>query len=123
MQAVTDRYGAAKLTTIRRDFGLLRTAIRAHDSEATETAWLDCERWLGCIEARSVEEHRRIADWRAILAEVTDSLAAEIAASHPVQADGTRHPVTLRLYERDMIEVDAARAVLAEMDAVLGRGD
>ncbi len=118
-----DRYGAVKLSTIRRDFSILRTAIRAHDSEATEAAWLNCERWLGCVEALNVEEHRRVADWRAILAEVTDSLAAEIAASHPVQADGTRHPVTLRLYERDMIEVDAARAVLAEMDAVLGRGD
>lgn len=87
MQAVIDRYGAVKLSTIRRDFGLLRTAIRAHDSEATETAWLDCERWLGCVEARSVEEHRRIADWREKLAR------GEVCA------------------------------VLAEMDAVLGRGD
>ena len=87
MQAVTDRYGAAKLTTIRRDFGRLRTAIRAHDSEATETAWLDCERWLGCVEARNIEEHRRIAEWREKLAR------------------------------------GEACAVLAEMDAVLGRGD
>lgn len=84
---MTDRYGAAKLTTIRRDFGLLRTAIRAHDSEATETAWLDCERWLGFGEARNIEEHRRIADWREKLAR------GEVCA------------------------------VLAEMDAVLGRGD
>lgn len=82
-----DRYGAAKLTTIRRDFGLLRTAIRAHDSEATETAWLNCERWLGCVEALNVEEHRRVADWREALAR------GEVCA------------------------------VLAEMDAVLGRGD
>lgn len=93
------------------------------DSEAAEKTWLGCERWLGCVEARNVEEHKRIAAWRAVLAEVTDSLAAEIEAKHPVQADGTRHPVTRRLYERDMIEVDAARVVLAEMDAVLGRGE
>lgn len=83
---MTDRYGAAKLSTIRRDFDRHRTAIRAHDSEAAETAWLNCERWLGCVEALSVEEHRRIAGWREKLArgEVCD--------------------------------------VLAEMDAVLGRG-
>lgn len=86
-KTMTDRYGAAKLTTIRRDFGLLRTAIRAHDSEAAERTWLDCERWLGCVEARNIEEHRRIAEWREKLAR------------------------------------GEVRAVLAEMDAVLGRGE
>lgn len=84
---MTDRYGAAKLTTIRRDFDRHRTAIRAHDSEAAERTWLDCERWLGCVEARNIEEHRRIADWREALAR------GEVCA------------------------------VLAEMDAVLGRGE
>ncbi len=45
----SDRYGRAKMTTIRRDFDALRTAIAAHDTFATEAAWEKCERWLGAI--------------------------------------------------------------------------
>jgi hypothetical protein len=41
-----ERYGQVKLATIIRDFNRLRTAIQNHDPEATEEAWLNCERWL-----------------------------------------------------------------------------
>ena len=37
----------AKVQTMLRDFDKLRTAIRSHDSFATEAAWEKCERWLG----------------------------------------------------------------------------
>ena len=49
VQAATlpSRYGAARIQTVQRDFNALRAAIRAHDSEAAETAWDRCERWLG----------------------------------------------------------------------------
>lgn len=111
-----DRYGAVKLSTIRQDIERHRTAVRSHDSEATEATWLRCERWTGCIEALSVEDHRMIAAWHAVLKEVTDDLEAEIRDRH--QGD---HPVTLRKLAQDMITVDAARAALAEMERRLGR--
>lgn len=45
--AMVERWGGVvKITTIIRDFNTLRLAIRAHDLEAIEAAWLDCERWL-----------------------------------------------------------------------------
>ncbi len=43
------RFGNAKYATLRRDFNELRSAIRAHDSIATESAWEKCERWLDAI--------------------------------------------------------------------------
>lgn len=53
-----DRFGIVKLSTIRRDFDRLRSTIRAHDVEATEAAWLDCERWLPWVEAENVRERK-----------------------------------------------------------------
>ena len=118
-----DRYCAAKLSTIRRDFDRHRTAIRAHDSKAAEKTWLDCERWLGCVEALNVEEHRRVADWREVLAELAKTVETQVTAKHRPNGLWPMPPAVRERYERDMIEVDAARAVLAEMDAVLGRGE
>mgnify|MGYP003490563177 FL=1 len=41
--------GGTKIATVLRDFNRLRRAIQSHDPEATEAAWLDCERWLQAI--------------------------------------------------------------------------
>lgn len=38
--------------TMLRDFNLLRQAIRAHDSFATEAAREKCERWVDKLEAK-----------------------------------------------------------------------
>ena len=43
------RYGRARVTTIIRDFDRLRQAVRSHDTEAIEGAWLNCERWLDFV--------------------------------------------------------------------------
>ena len=53
-----DRYGRAKVSTVRRDINKLRAAIHAHDLDKIEDAWLDCERWLGFIEAKVGEGDR-----------------------------------------------------------------
>lgn len=53
--AEPDRYGRAKLGTIKRDFDRLRLAIQEHRPEETEAAWLDCERWLDFVFAKAVE--------------------------------------------------------------------
>lgn len=50
-----DRWGVVKLTTIRRDFDRLRSAIQGGDPEATEAAWLACERWLDFVFAAAVQ--------------------------------------------------------------------
>lgn len=44
----------AMTETMFRDFNKLRSAIRSHDSEATEAAWEKCERWVSQlrVEAR-----------------------------------------------------------------------
>ncbi|MCD1619181.1 hypothetical protein K7H20_14010 [Salipiger manganoxidans] len=49
---------AARTQTMLRDFDRLRLAIRDHDTEATEAAWDQCERWVACINpnARAGEE-------------------------------------------------------------------
>lgn len=44
-----DRYGRAKITTIRRDFDALRAAISGYDQAAIQDAWDRCERWLGYV--------------------------------------------------------------------------
>lgn len=44
-------YGAARIATVLRDFDRLREAIRNHEPEATEEAWLACERWLDLVYA------------------------------------------------------------------------
>ena len=44
-----ERYGKAKVSTVRRDFDKLRQAIREWDNEAIQGAWDKCERWLGFI--------------------------------------------------------------------------
>lgn len=48
------RHGRAKGSTIVRDFNRLRAAIQRHDPEATEDAWLNCERWLDYAFARAM---------------------------------------------------------------------
>jgi hypothetical protein len=52
------RYGRAKLSTVLRDINNLRTAIRSHDSEATEAAWEKCERWMGLVAGLSAKDIR-----------------------------------------------------------------
>ncbi len=47
MNDLSDRYGRVKMATVQRDFNALRQAIRAHDAEAAEVAWEQCERWIG----------------------------------------------------------------------------
>jgi hypothetical protein len=37
---------AARAETVLRDFERLRQAIRSHDTEAIESAWEKCERWV-----------------------------------------------------------------------------
>jgi hypothetical protein len=54
---MTARYGTTKLSTIKRDFDRLRAAIQRHDPEATEAAWLDCERWVDFVMAKGVESN------------------------------------------------------------------
>lgn len=49
-----DRYGRTKIATIRRDFDKLREAVQRHDAEATEDAWLACERWVDFVFAMAV---------------------------------------------------------------------
>lgn len=41
-----ERYGNVKLETIKGDFDRLRTAVRAHDTEASEIALDRFERWV-----------------------------------------------------------------------------
>lgn len=53
-----DRYGRAKVSTIRRDINRLRAAIQSHDLDAIEAAWLDCERWVDFLEAKAAEKER-----------------------------------------------------------------
>jgi hypothetical protein len=43
------RFGRAKITTLQRDVNKLRKVIREWNPEATEVAWIDCERWLPAI--------------------------------------------------------------------------
>lgn len=38
------------------DFNALRRAIRAHDTEATEEAWENCERWIFCLSPEPAEQ-------------------------------------------------------------------
>lgn len=51
-----DRYGNTRISTVLRDFNRLRDAIRAHDPDATEEAWLRCELWLGLVYAVAGKE-------------------------------------------------------------------
>lgn len=53
----SDRFGYVKLKTIRRDFDKLREAIKNYDPEATEEAWLRCERWLEFLAARNIKDN------------------------------------------------------------------
>lgn len=46
----------ARAETMLRDFDRLRRAIRSHDSDATEAAWENCERWVGCINPTPPED-------------------------------------------------------------------
>lgn len=43
---MTDRYGNAKITTLRRDLNELRTAVRSEGTDRVQNAWDNCERWL-----------------------------------------------------------------------------
>lgn len=49
------RFGKVKYSTIRRDFDELRSAIRKHDSFATEAAWEKCERWMEAISPAALQ--------------------------------------------------------------------
>lgn len=81
-----ERYGNAKLATIRRDFDKLRTAIRSHASQDAEDAWEKCERWL---EAISPGVATRIAQLEAQV-KAADALA-EVARDLSVEAYGFDH--------------------------------
>jgi|GEM_PF-1786491 len=65
----TKRHGRAKLSTILRDFDAHRRAVRAHDTELSESTWDRCERWLGAIDPQyvpSAAEAARCAEVRAL---------------------------------------------------------
>lgn len=50
------RYGRAKISTVLRDLNRLRSAVRSHDTEATEEAWEKCERWIDLVAALAAGE-------------------------------------------------------------------
>lgn len=66
------RFGKTKFATIRRDFGKLRTAIRAHDSFAAEAAWEKCERWMEALPTKEQAAH--IAAQDAKIAKLVEAL-------------------------------------------------
>lgn len=51
----SERWGLARLKTIRRDFQRMRDAVRSGDPDRMEEAWLDIERWTPLLEARASE--------------------------------------------------------------------
>mgnify|MGYP003679095582 CR=1 FL=1 len=70
------RFGKVKYATIRRDFGELRSAIRKHDSFATEAAWEKCERWMEAITPAAINQ-------------ITTEAPKEMSASGPIEANHT----------------------------------
>lgn len=46
MTDTTERYGKAKIVTLRRDVDDLRTAIRAEGTENVQDCWDKVERWV-----------------------------------------------------------------------------
>lgn len=44
---------AAKTETMLRDFNKLRSAIRSHDSFASEAALKNCERWISQFDVKN----------------------------------------------------------------------
>ncbi|MFX4298544.1 hypothetical protein [Pseudosulfitobacter pseudonitzschiae] len=43
---MSERYGKAKIVTLRRDVDALRKAIRAEGSENVQECWEKVERWV-----------------------------------------------------------------------------
>lgn len=70
------RFGKVKYATIRRDFGELRSAIRKHDSFATEAAWEKCERWMEAITPAAINS-------------ISTDTPKEMSASGPIEANHT----------------------------------
>jgi hypothetical protein len=50
---MTARYGNRRIDKMRAEINALRDAIRAHDPEATETAWDKCEEWIDFVFSRA----------------------------------------------------------------------
>ena len=67
------RFGKVKYATIRRDFDELRSAIRKHDSFATEAAWEKCERWMEAISPAAINS-------------ITTDATKGLSAPEPIEA-------------------------------------
>lgn len=109
------RFGKTRFATIRRDFGNLRTAIRAHDSFATEAAWEKCERWMEALPTKEQAAH--IAAQDAKIAKLVEAL--RLISSHRRRCHEHDEDMGHDLREFDLEDLklmeQAARSALASI--------
>ncbi|MEM5541790.1 hypothetical protein WNY61_03475 [Sulfitobacter sp. AS92] len=76
------RFGKVKYATIRRDFDELRSAIRKHNSFATEAAWEKCERWMEAISPAALQAFDEREDEDALNSKPQDARPGQKRFGH-----------------------------------------